>query len=147
MKEWFLFNDHKFTILNESSQQLNQYQHSWQSGVINNSKSIIFTELEDYMHESLRLWKTGFFNDKNFTILNKWSQQLTQYQHCRQSGVNNNTKFYYIYWVRVLQARISTIINEWYLQWPKVTICNEWSQRCSQHKDSLQNRARDTKIL
>ena len=65
-----VFNDHKFTILNESSQQLNQYQHSWQSGVINNSKSKIFTELEDYMHESLRLWKSGFFNDQNFTIWN-----------------------------------------------------------------------------
>ena len=65
-----VFNDHKFTILNEWSQQLNQYQHSSQSGVTNNLKSIIFTELQDYMHESLRLWKSGFFNDQNFTILN-----------------------------------------------------------------------------
>ena len=65
-----VFNDHKFTILNEWSQQLNQYQHSSQSGVTTNLKSIIFTELDDYMHESLRLWKSGFFNDQNFTILN-----------------------------------------------------------------------------
>ena len=78
----YVFNDQKFTILNESSQQLNQYQHSSQSGVINKSKSIIFTELEDYMHESLRLWNTGFFNDQNFTILNKWRQQCSHHQDC-----------------------------------------------------------------
>ena len=88
----YVFNDQKFTILNEWSQQLNQYQHFWQSGVTNNLKSIIFTELEDCMHESLQLWKSGFFNDQKFTLLNKWNQPWSLYQHFRQSGVNNTTK-------------------------------------------------------
>ena len=82
--------------------------------------SIILTELEDYRHEYLRLWMSDAFNDQKFTILNKWSQQWSLYQHSRQSGVNNNSKFYNIDWVRGLQARISTIMNEWCLQWPKV---------------------------
>ena len=109
--------------------------------------SITFTELEDCMHEYLRLLMSGVFHDQKFTILNKWSQQRYQYQHSwrsevtyilksrilnewsrqwslyqhsRQSGVNNNSKFYNTDWVRGLQARISTIMNEWCLQWPKV---------------------------
>ena len=65
-----VFNDQKFTSLNKWSQQWNQYQHSWQSGVTNILKSLIFTELEDYMHENLRLWMSDAFNDHKFTILN-----------------------------------------------------------------------------
>ena len=82
--------------------------------------TITFTELEDCRHEYLRLWMSGFFNDQRFTILNKWSQQWSLYQNSRQSGVNNNSKFFNIYWVRGLQARISTIMNEWCLQWQQV---------------------------
>ena len=135
-----VFNDYKITILNEWSQRCSQHPDSLRN-------SIILTELEDYMHEYLRLWKSGVFNHQRFTILNKWSQQRYQYQHSwrsevtyilksrilnewsrqwslyqhsRQSGVNNNSKFYNIDWVRGLQARISTIMNEWCLQWPKV---------------------------
>ena len=105
--------------------------------------SIILTELEDYRHEYLRLWMSDAFNDQKFTILNKWSQQWSLYQHSRQSEVNSNSKFYNIDWVRGLQARISTIMNEWCLQWPKVynfewvestllpasRLSTEWSQR------------------
>ena len=58
--------------------------------------SITFTELEDCMHEYLRLWISGFLNDQRFTILNKWSQQWSLYQNSRESGVNNNSKFYNI---------------------------------------------------
>ena len=158
-------------ILNVWSQEWNQYHQSWQSGVTNTLKSIIFTELEDYIreiydyewavilltkslqfwisednndpginildnvesiitqnsirfseldyyrHKYLRLWMSGFFNDQRFTILNKWSQQWSLYQHSRQSGVNNNSRFYDIYWVRGLQAQISTIMRELSLQW------------------------------
>ena len=108
--------------------------------------SITFTELEDCMHESLRLCMSGVFHDQKFTSLNKWRQQRYQYQHSwrsevtyilksiilnewsrqwslyqhsRQSGVNFNSKFYNIDWVRGLQARISTIMKECFLQWPK----------------------------
>ena len=124
------------------------------------------TELEDYRHDCLRLWMSGFFNDHKFTILSKWSQQWSLYQHSEQrgvtnnlksrilnewsqqrsqhsdslrNGVNNNSKLYNIDWVRRLQARISTIMNEWFLQWPQVTILNEWSQQWSQHPDSLRD--------
>ena len=34
--------------------------------------------------------------------------------------VNNNSKLNNIDWVRGLEARISTIMNEWFLQWPQV---------------------------
>ena len=141
------FNDQKFTILNKWSQQWSLYQHSRQSEVTDILKSITFTELEDCRHEYLRLWMSDVFHDQKFTSLNKWSQQRYQYQHSwrsevtyilksrilnewsqqcslyqhsRQSGVNNNSKFYNIDWVRGLKARISTIMNEWCLQWPKV---------------------------
>ena len=78
------------------------------------------TELDDYRDDYLLLWMSGAFNDQRFRILNKWSQQWSLYQHSQQSGVNNNTKFYNIYWVRGLHARISTIINEWCLPWSEV---------------------------
>ena len=101
----------------------------------------------DYSHKYLRLWMSGFFNDNKFTTLNEWSQQWNQYQHSRQGGVtnniksrilnewsqrwykhldsirnvvNNNTKLNNINWVRGLQARISMIMNEWFLQWSQV---------------------------
>ena len=131
----------------------------WISGVNNNpfinildkvksiitQNSITFSELEDCRHEYLRLWMSGVFNDSRFTILNKWSQQWYQYQHSRQSGVNNNSKFYNIYWVRGLQAWISTNIYdyEWVvssmtisLQFWMSVVNNDTSfsrQRWSQH--------------
>ena len=137
MKEWFLFNDQKFTI--------------WISGVNNDpcinildkvvsiitQNSNTFTELEYCRHEYLQLWMSYVFNYQKFTILNKWSQQLNQYQHSRQSGVNNNTKFDYIYWVRVLQARISTIFMSDAFNDQNFTILNKWSQQCSHNHDSL----------
>ena len=119
MDEWCV-NDNSFTILNYWSQQWYQYQHSWPSGVTNDSKFYNIHRLEDYSHEYLRLWMSGFFNDQRFTILNKWSQHWSMYQSFLQSGVNNNSKLYNMYWVRGLHARISTIMNEWCLQWPKV---------------------------
>ena len=135
----YVFNDQKFTILNESSQQLNQYQHSWQSGVINNSKSIIFTELEDYMHESLRLWKTGFFNDQNFTILNKWSQQCSHHQDClRKEPIKVQDSIILIeledYRSKYLWLWLSGVFND-----HKFTILNEWSQQLNQYQHSSQS--------
>ena len=82
--------------------------------------SITFTELEDYTHKYLRLCVSGVFNDNKFAILNKWSQQWSLYQHSRQSGVINNSKFYNTYWVRGLQAQISTIMRDLCLQWQQV---------------------------
>ena len=82
--------------------------------------SITFTELEDCRHEYLLLWMIDVFNDNRFTILNVWIKQWYHYQHSRQSGVNNNSKFYNIYWVRGLQARIPTIMDDWCLQWQQV---------------------------
>ena len=105
------------------------------------------TELEDYRHEYLRLWMSCFFNDHKLTISNRWSQHWSLYQHSQQRGVtnnlkskilnecsqrwykhldslrnviNNNSKINNIDWVRGLQARISTIMNEWFLQWQQV---------------------------
>ena len=133
------FIEQKFTSLKKWCKQWSLYQYSRQSGVNNNPKFYKFTELEDCRHEYLRLWMSGVFNDSRFTILNKWSQQWYQYQHSRQSGVNNNSKFYNIYWVRGLQARISTIMNEWFLQWPQVCILNRWSQQWYQYQHSRQS--------
>ena len=42
-----------------------------------------------------------------------------------KKGANNNSRFHNIDWVRRLQAQISTVINEWCLQWPQV-ITFEW---------------------
>ena len=74
------------------------------------------------------------------TSLNKWRQQWYQYQQSWRSEVTHilksgnfewveltmipasrlSTEFYNIDWVRRLQARIFTIMNEWCLQWPQV---------------------------
>ena len=81
---------------------------------------IILTELEDYRHEYPRLWLSGVLNDHKFTVLNEWSQQWSQHPYSLRDVVNNNPKFNNIDWVRGLQARISTIMNEWFLQWPQV---------------------------
>ena len=78
------------------------------------------TELEDYRHEYLRLWMSGFFNDHKFTILNEWSQQWCQHPDALRDVVNNNSKLNNIDWVKGLHARISTIMSEWFLQWPQV---------------------------
>ena len=69
-----VFNEYKFTILNEWSQQSNQHQHSRKSVVTDNLKSILLTELEDYRDEYLRLFVSGVYNGHKFTILNEWSQ-------------------------------------------------------------------------
>ena len=78
------------------------------------------TELKDYSHEYLRLWMSGFFNEYKFTILNEWSQQWCQHQDSLRNVVNDNSKLNNIDWVKGLQTRISTIMNEWILQWPQV---------------------------
>ena len=62
----------------------------------------------------------GVFNDHKFTILNEWSQQWSELPDCLRDVVNNNSKLNNIEWVRGLQARISTIMKEWFLQWPQV---------------------------
>ena len=74
-------------ILNVWSQEWNQYHQSWQSGVTNTLKSIIFTELEDYIREIYDYEWQFFYWPKvyNFEILEttmipvstfstKWSQ-------------------------------------------------------------------------
>ena len=63
---------------------------------------------------------SGVFNDHKFTILNEWSQQWSQHPDSLRNWVNNNSKLNNIDWVRGLQSRISTIKNEWFLQWPQV---------------------------
>ena len=65
-----VFNDQKFTILNEWSQQRSQHSDSLRNGVIITQNCIILTELKDYMHEYIRWWMSGVFNDHKFTILN-----------------------------------------------------------------------------
>ena len=72
------------------------------------------------MHEYIRWWMSGFFNDHKFTILNEWSQQRSQHSDSLSNGVNNNSKLYNIDWVKGLHARIYTMMNEWFLQWPQV---------------------------
>ena len=67
MNEWCL-QWPEVASLNKWSQRWNQYEHSWQSGVTNILKSIIFTELEDYMHENLRLWMSCVFNDQKLQV-------------------------------------------------------------------------------
>ena len=63
---------------------------------------------------------SGVFNDHKFTILNEWSQQWSEHPDCVRDVVNNNSKLNNIDRVRGLQARISTIMKEWFLQWPQV---------------------------
>ena len=63
---------------------------------------------------------SGVFNDHKFTILKEWCQQWSQHPDCLRDVVNNNSKLNNIDWVRGLQARISTIMKEWFLQWPQV---------------------------
>ena len=77
-----VFNENKFTILNEWSKQWYVYQHCWQSALTNILKSITFTELTDSWQEYLLLWMSDVFNDNKFTILNEWSKQIYVYQHC-----------------------------------------------------------------
>ena len=61
----------------------------------------------------------GVINDHKFTIVYEWSQQCSQHQNLyRMEPII--LKFYNIDWVRRLQARISTIMNDWSLQWPEV---------------------------
>ena len=47
-----------------------------------------------------------------------------------------STEFFNIDWVRGLQARIPTIMNEWCLPWSEVTSLNKWSQQWYQYKHS-----------
>ena len=63
---------------------------------------------------------SGVFNDHKFTILNEWSQQWSEHPDCLRDVVNNNSKLNNIDRVRGLQARISTIMKEWFLQWRQV---------------------------
>ena len=42
-----------------------------------------------------------------------------------KKGANDNSRFYNIDWVRILQAQISTIMHEWCLQRTQV-INSEW---------------------
>ena len=99
------FNDHKFPFWTSGVNNDTRINILDKVGLIITQNSITFTELEDCRHEYLRLWMSGVFIDQKFTILNKWSQQWSLYRHSRQSEVNNNSKFYNIYWVRGLQAR------------------------------------------
>ena len=123
----------------------------WISGVNNDScinildkvesiiHSIIFTELDDYIHESLRLWKRGFFNDQKFTILNEWCQRWYQHHDClrKESIITQDS---------IILTELEDYRHEYLRLWmsdafndQKFTILNEWSQRCSQHPDSLRN--------
>ena len=116
----YVFNDKKFTILNEWSQQCSHHQDCLRKEPIIAQDSIILIELEDYRSKYLRLCLSGVFSMT--TRLPFW-----------MSGVNNDPsikivyrmepktlKFYNIDSVKRLQGRISTIMNEWCLQWPQV---------------------------
>ena len=56
-----------------------------------------------------------------------------------------STEFYNIDWVRGLQARIPTIMNEWCLPWSEVTSLNKSSQQWYQYQHSW--RSKVTHIL
>ena len=45
---------------------------------------------------------------------------MIKHPHSLRDVVNNNSKLNNIDWVRGLQARISKIMNQWFLQWPQV---------------------------
>ena len=86
------------------------------------------------MTKILQFWISGVNNDPCINILDKVesiipqnSNTFTELEYCRHE---------------YLRLLMSDAFND-----QKFTIFNEWSQRCSQHQDSLQNRARDTKIL
>ena len=115
-----VFNDHKFTILNEWSQQWSQHPDSLRDVVNNNSKLNNIDWVRGFRHEYPRLWLSGVFNDHKFTVLNEWSQQWSQHPYSLRDVVNNNSKLNNIYWVKGLHARIYTMMNEWFLQWPQV---------------------------
>ena len=108
------------TILNEWSQQWSQHPDSLRDVVNNNSKFTNIHWVRGFRHEYPRLWLSGVFNDHKFTVLNEWSQQWSQHPDSLRDIVNNNSKLNNIDWVRGLQARLSTIMNEWFLQWPQV---------------------------
>ena len=110
-----VLNDHKFTVLNEWSQQWSQHPYSLRDVVNNNSKFNNIHWVRGFMHEYPRLWLSGVFNDHMFTVLNEWSQQWSQHQYSLRDVVNNNSKLNNIYWVSGLQARISKMMNEWCL--------------------------------
>ena len=93
-----VFNDNKFTILNEWIKWIYVYQHCFTDEVThilksrilnervnneptsrlstelnhNTQSSIILNELEDCMQEYLLLWMSDVFNDNRVTILNEW---------------------------------------------------------------------------
>ena len=76
-----VFNDHKFTILNEWSQQRSQHSDSLRDVLNNNSKLINIDWVRGFRHEYPRLWLSGVLNDHKFTVLNKLSPQLSLYPH------------------------------------------------------------------
>ena len=108
------FNDHKFTILNEWSQQWSHHPDSLRDVVNNNSKFTNIHWVRGFRHEYPQLWLIGVFNDHKFTVLNEWSQQWSQHPDSLRDVVNNNSKLNNIYWVSGLQARITKMMNEWF---------------------------------
>ena len=124
-----VFNNHKFTILNEWSQQWSHHPDYLTSGVNQNLKfynfdwlRLLFTSKSPFIRECCLQYL-------KFTILNKWIQQWFLYQHSRQNGFTNNLKSIILteledYRQKYLRLCVSSVFND-----HKFTILNEWSQQ------------------
>ena len=170
-----VFKDNGFTILNEWSKIWYQYQHSWQSGVNNRLKSRIlnqWSQILSHHSDSLRrvvnrnlkfynfVWFRLSFKSKS-TVMREICLQWEQVYIFWMCGVNNETSINILDKVESIITQNSITFTELedcrheYLRlWmsgvfddQKFTILSRWSQQCSQHRDSLQNGANNTKIL
>ena len=126
-------------ILNVWSQEWNQYHQSWQSGVTNTLKSIIFTELEDYIREiydyewavilltkSLQFWISEDNNDPGINILDNVESIITQ------NSIRFSELDYYRH--KYLRLCVSYVFND-----NKLTIMNKWSQQWFLYQHSRQS--------
>ena len=98
------------------SKQWYQYQHSWHSEVTYFVKSRILNEWSQQWSQYQHSWMREVTYFLKSRIFNEWSQQWSQHtDSLRNRAILLN--FYNKEWVRRLPAQITTIMNEWCLQW------------------------------